>query len=208
MSTFIGAITADTITVNTLNDVALKLYTGANNKVTADSLTISSGELDFKGYFEGSIEVINGAVFSPGNSIGTINQTGDFTLDTGATLLLEVGKDSDTILTDVLNVTGDTIFEDGSIIKIALDSSYENAFEDGDVANIQLPSGILGTNGDLDMNNLVFQSRMFELVGYNDGTGVLSVRYAEPAAGVPEPSTWALLVLGGVALFLRKRVRS
>ena len=29
-----------------------------------------------------------------------------------------------------------------------------------------------------------------------------------PAAGVPEPSTWALLALGVLALFLRKRVRS
>ncbi|MBR5709704.1 MAG: autotransporter-associated beta strand repeat-containing protein, partial [Thermoguttaceae bacterium] len=101
-------------------------FDAAQGAVDAESLVISSGELDFRGYFEGNIEVINGAVFSPGNSIGTINQTGDFTLDSGATLLLEVGKDGNDILTDVLNVTGDTTFENGSIIKIALDSSYEN----------------------------------------------------------------------------------
>ncbi len=208
-STYIGSITADTITINSINNAALKLYSDANNKVSADSLTISSGELDFKGYFEGSIDIINGAVFSPGNSVGESSFGGGFILRDGATLLLEVGKDGD-IVSDVLNVAGVTTFEDGSIIKIALDSSYENAFEDGDVANIQLPSGILGNNGnelDEGLVNLVFQSSMFDLVGYNAGTGVLSVVYSAPAdvASVPEPSTWALLVLGVFVLFLRKR---
>ena len=203
-------------TQNTISGTGKIIKTGAGTfqfdaalgAVDAESLVVSSGELDFKGYFEGNIEVFNGAVFSPGNSIGTINQTGDFTLDTGATLLLEVGKDTDdNILTDILNVTGDTTFEDGSIIEIALDSSYANAFEDGDVANILLPTGIKGSDGNaLNLDNLVFQSSLFDLVGYNAGTGYLSVVYSAPAAGVPEPSTWALLLLGAAGLlYVRKR---
>ena len=178
------------------------------NAVDVESLVVSSGRLDMKEYFKGDLEINNSATFSPGNSIGMLNQTGDFTLDEGATLWLEVGK-GDTILTDVLNVTGDTIFEDGSIIKIALDSSYDNAFEDGEQVDILLPTGIKGGDGnDLDLNNLVFQSSMFDLVGYNAGTGYLSVVYSEPAAGVPEPSTWALLLLGAAGLlYVRKRTR-
>ncbi len=178
----------------------------AQNAVDVESFVVSSGRLDMKEYFKGDLEINNGATFSPGNSIGMLYQTGDFTLDEGATLWLEVGK-GDTILTDVLNVTGDTIFEDGSIIKIALDSSYDNAFEDGEQVDIQLPTGIKGGDGnDLDMDNLVFQSSMFNLVGYDAGTGYLSVVYSAPTAGVPEPSTWTLLILGAAGLlYCRKR---
>ena len=177
---------------------------------TADNFVVASGRLDLEGYMLGNIEVDANTVFSPGNSIGEATFGGGYILKDGATLLLEVGKDSDNnILFDVLNVTGDTTFENGSIIKIALDSSYENAFEDEDVANIQLPLGIKGSDGNpLNMDNIVFQSSLFDLVGYNAGTGYLSVVYSAPAAGVPEPSTWALLALGVVVLFLRKRVRN
>ena len=179
----------------------------AQNAVDVESLVISSGRLDMKEYFKGDLEINNGATFSPGNSIGMLNQTGDYTLDEGATLWLEVGKDGNSIYTDILNVTGDTIFEDGSIIKIALDSNYDNAFEDGEQVDIQLPTGIKGGDGnDLDMDNLVFQSSMFNLVGYDAGTGYLSVVYSAPTAGVPEPSTWTLLILGAAGLlYCRKR---
>ena len=170
---------------------------------TADNFVVASGRVDLEGYMLGNIEVDANSVFSPGNSIGEATFGGGYILKDGATLLLEVGKDDQgDIWTDVLNVNGDTTFENGSIIKIALDSSYDNAFEDDEVVGIQLPSGI--NDGNLNMNNLVFQSSMFELIGYESTTGVLSVRYT-PSAGVPEPSTWALLALGVVVLFLRKR---
>ncbi|MBQ3351346.1 MAG: autotransporter-associated beta strand repeat-containing protein [Thermoguttaceae bacterium] len=171
---------------------------------TANNFVVASGRVDLEGYMLGNIEVDANSVFSPGNSIGEATFGGGYILKDGATLLLEVGKDGDSYPTDVLKVTGETTFENDSIIKIALDSSYDNEFEDEDVVDIQLPLGIKGSDGDLDMSKLVFQSSMFELIGYDSGTGVLSVRYA-PSVGVPEPSTWALLLLGVVVLFLRKR---
>ena len=174
---------------------------------TADNFVVASGRLDLEGYMLGNIEVDANTVFSPGNSIGEATFGGGYILKDGATLLLEVGKDGDDVLTDVLNVTGDTTFEDRSIIKIALDSSYDNAFEDGEQVDILLPTGIKGGDGNaLNLDNLVFQSSMFDLVGYNAGTGYLSVVYSAPAAGVPEPSTWALLLLGAAGLlYVRKR---
>ena len=176
---------------------------------TTDNFVVSSGRLDLEGYMLGNLEVDSNTVFSPGNSVGEATFGGGYILKDGATLLLEVGKDGDDILTDVLNVTGDTTFENGSIIKIALDSSYDNAFEDGEQVDILLPTGIKGGDGNaLNLDNLVLQLGMFELVGYDSGTGILSVRLSAPAAGVPEPSTWALLVLGVVGLLLRKRVRN
>ena len=214
LTKFIGSITAPVVTKTGLD--TLQLCFDAENAVNLGSLVVSSGPVDLKGYMSGGITVDSGAVFSPGNSIGEAKYGGGYELKEGATLLLEVGKNEQgDILTDTLtyvpNLTDpkDTVFEGGSIIKIALDSSYDNAFEDGDVAEIQLPAGIKGSNGnDLDMNNLVFQSSMFDLVGYDSTTGILSVRYAEPAAGVPEPSTWALLLLGAAGLlYVRKRTR-
>ena len=175
---------------------------------TADNFVVVSGRLDLEGYMLGNIEVDANTVFSPGNSIGEATFGGGLILKDGATLLLEVGKDGQgDILTDVLNVTGNTTFEDGSIIEIVLDSSYANAFEDGDQVDIQLPTGIKGSDGNaLNLDNLVFQSSMFDLVGYNAGTGYLSVVYSAPATGVPEPSTWALLLLGAAGLlYVRKR---
>ncbi|MBR5710232.1 MAG: autotransporter-associated beta strand repeat-containing protein [Thermoguttaceae bacterium] len=170
--------------------------------------TVKEGELDFKGLCAGDLVIKNGAVFSPGNSVGSLDLTGNFTLESGATLLLEVGKDSSgDIQTDELTVSGVTTFADGSIIKIALDSSFENSFEDGDQASILLPSGILDGDGNpLDLDRLTFQLGMFDLLGYDSTTGLLTVAYAAPSSGsVPEPSTWALLILGVAGLFFVRK---
>ena len=94
-SKFVGSITAGTI--EKIDNKVLQIYADAQNKVSAGSLIVSSGELDFKGYFEGSIEVINGTIFSPGNSVGEANLTGNisFTIATAASngvALFEFGE--------------------------------------------------------------------------------------------------------------------
>ena len=188
-------------------DGKLKIL-ASEGQFQSDLFTVKEGALDFKGLYVGNLVINKDAIFSPGNSVGSLDLTGDFTLGSGATLLLEVGKDNlGNIQTDELTASGVTTFEDGSIIKIALDSNYENLFEDGDPASILLPSNIVDSNGNpLDLDNLIFQSSMFNLLGYDSTSGLLTVAYAAPSAGVPEPSTWALMILGAAGLlYWRKR---
>ena len=218
-STFIGSITAQKITVNTANDVALKLYAGANNKVTADSLTVSSGELDFKGYFAGNIEVFNGSVFSPGNSIGEADITGDITFtsataDSNGVAWFEFGEYADGAEAGVdydlfvMQSNGTFTADDGVIL---LDFANHDADSWAAVGNeFQLVSGG-GFDANVDYNPwLGNMTDLFKLEGRTaDGLYLIGIKAApEPGSGVPEPSTWALLALGVVVLFLRKRVRN
>ena len=216
-STFIGSITAQKITVNTINDVALKLYTGANNKVTADSLTVSSGELDFKGYFEGNIEVFNGSVFSPGNSVGTATIKGDITFadataDSNGVALFEFGEYADgaDVNHDLFVMESGGIFtaDDGVILLDFANNDADSWATEGN--EFQLVSGG-GFDDNVNYNPwLGNMTDLFKLEGRsNDGLYLVGIKAApEPGSGVPEPSTWALLALGVVVLFLRKRVRN
>ena len=172
------------------------LINAAQGAVDVESLVISSGRLDMKEYFKGDLEINNTATFSPGNSIGMLNQTGNFTLDAGATLLMEIGG-TDADDNDQLIVSGTTTYQDNSIIQFALasDSDYVPAL--GDEIEITMPEID-------DWSKVSFSSYYFTLKGYEGGNVILGVN---PNA-VPEPSTWALLALGVVVLFLRKRVRS
>ena len=218
-STFIGSITAQKITVNnTANDIALKLYTGANNKVTADSLTVSSGELDFKGYFEGNIEVLNGSVFSPGNSIGTADITGDITFksdtaDSNGVALFEFGAYADgaDVNHDLFVMNGGIFMADNGVILLDFANNDADLWAtEGNTYRLVSNGGF--TNGDDYSSWLATTpdySSLFKLTGGADGLYLVGLNAApEPGSGVPEPSTWALLILGAAGLlYVRKRTR-
>ena len=91
-------------------------------------------------------------------------------------------------------------------ISVAIQQSPKNnlALQNKNISSNKI--FMISLNKLLNLDNLVFQSSLFDLVGYDSGTGVLSVVYSAPAAGVPEPSTWALLLLGAAGLlYVRKR---
>ena len=201
LSKFSGSISAPE--VKKTDDGTLQIYSAAENMIVADSFVVSSGRLDMQKYFKGVLTVGEKldpenyltAIFSPGNSVGSLEITGDFTLNPGSTLLLEFDETG----ADSLLVSGTTEFAEGSIITLALDEGASPV--PNQQVSFQLPANI----GSFENAELSYPSYLTG-ISYNPTTGVLSATV--DANAVPEPSTWALLALGVVVLFLRKRVRN
>ena len=197
---FIGSITANNLVVD--GEGTLQIYTGAEGKVDVQSLVVSSGNLDLKGYMSGSIVVESDTVFSPGNSVGEATFTGSFTLEDAATLLIE----QDATGMDKLTASS-YVIDPNSILELTADSAAPG----GTYAIIVQKDGDNPVNFvDLYATDDFWNSL---LTPESDYYWNLSVRnnvvYATmDSNAVPEPSTWALLVLGVIVLFLRKRVRS
>ena len=176
------------------------------NELSVKEFLVSGGRLDVKEHFNGILNVgaanasNDGVIFSPGNSIGTLTiDSGAFNLASGATLLMEIGgptvADSDQLI-----INGDLSLADGSSIMLQ--------FVDGMTPNAEF-AVILDANNSENLDVLSFvDSYYYTNLNYGllDGYWVLSGK-VDPNA-VPEPTTWALLALGVIVLYLRKRVRS
>ena len=182
----------------------LQIYTSAVGQVDASHFLVSSGRLDMKDYFKGSMEVKSGATMSPGNSVGTLTIDGAFTLDSGATLLLEVGKDDlGDIIIDQLIVNGNAAFESGSIINIGLDPS--SSLVGGDTFSGVILTADNAANIFDDVVNSLQSYYFTDLTPTLSGNQILLSGTLDPNA-VPEPSTWSLLILGAAGLlYWRKR---
>lgn len=86
----------------------------SNASLTAASVNIGdSCTLLGSGTIVGEVDIIG--ILAPGNSIGTLNVTGDCTLATGSEYELEVDNSGNS---DLLAVTGDVTIEDGSTVKV------------------------------------------------------------------------------------------
>ena len=172
------------------------------------NFTIAGGRLDLQEHFNGILNVgVNGAsnagvIFSPGNSIGTLTiDSGALNLASGATLLMEIGgssvADNDQLLFGS-GVTSD--FAAGSIIQFVTVDGV--SFEQNQSVAVQLPIG-------LDLSSALWDTGLFS-GAYDAVSGIWSGLYAPGGGGggegVPEPSTWALLLLGAFGLlYFRKR---
>ena len=176
------------------------------NPITASSLLVEGGSLMFKGDFTGDVIIGAGTLLSAGNSVGTLNVTGDVTID--GTALFEFGsytgadENHDVIAlgADYVFNAGDNMislyFENGDASSWAVDGAEYKLIANGGFAEGDY-SSLLGNYTDL-----------FGLLGKSDGLYLIagSGPGPEPGSGVPEPSTWALLVLGAVGmLFWRKQ---
>ena len=178
---------------------------------TANDFAVEAGELDFKGDYNGNLEIKSGATFSPGNSVGDLTVIGNVVLGAGATGLFEFSAynpDPDSQEFDTL-----TVADDGSLTLDA-DSIIQLYFENGDAAlwaeegaEYQLVSddGFVDATTDLSALLANYQT-LFALEGRTDGLYLIGLGAPEPGSGVPEPSTWALLILGAAGLlYFRKR---
>ena len=192
----------------------LKIYNPTEDAFAAESFVVNAGKLDFKGYFKGALEIGDGAVFSPGNSIGTLTIDGNevdpqmsaFSLDSGSTLLMEVGYDENNVWTsDKLIVNGNVVIDPDSTIFLTLLEG--TALPSGEPFTLDLLSGSGATEDTLAAFESVlsvapfFKDYRIELNG-----NTIQLTAAIDFNAVPEPSTWALLVLGVCGLlYLRKR---
>ena len=187
--------------------------TDAPNTISADLFTVEAGELDFAGDYNGAMIIGADGVLSPGNSIGTLSVTGNVTVDNGGKVLFEFGS-FDSGEYDKLFVLGaDNAFTAG-------ESSIELSFLNGDQEDwatlfndggIQLISG-----NNLNIDNISLTDDFGGLFALSGNGGDLYLVAGapgpgpgpgpEPGSGVPEPSTWALLLLGAAGLmYWRKK---
>ena len=175
---------------------ALKIY-ATDDMFQADLFTVEAGELDFKGQYNGDMVVCNNTVFSPGNSVGEAIIEGAFKLEEGGTLLLE---QDETGMDKLIAKSFD--FEDGSIIELAI-----NALVPGATYDVIAQSA--GTFTDAQLNESYWTNLIDGGLPYYMNLSVVDgsiVRLQIDANAVPEPSTWALLILGAAGLmFVRKR---
>ena len=172
---------------------------GTDDKpITASSLTAEGGSLLFKGYYTGDLTIKDGTLFSPGNSVGTLTMDGDFTAESGSTLLFE---QDETGIDQLIILNGGTInIADDAILELALTNPVPGAT----YTLIDSPDGLTGDYASDDFwNGLLSPASAYYWNLYVDG-GILYAT-VDPNA-VPEPSTWALLILGAMGLlYWRKK---
>ena len=164
--------------------------------VQSGTITALTGSVGAKGVYDGLLIVNAPAIFSPGNSIGTF-KTDVFQLNGGATLLMEQDATGmDKLIANTFDIADDAIVE--FLFTYSQPGLTYEIFND--------PDGLEGQYADVNYWNAFLSPADAAL--WNLTVDGFSVFVSAASKGVPEPSTWALLVLGVVVLFLRKRVRS
>ncbi|MBR5711517.1 MAG: PEP-CTERM sorting domain-containing protein [Thermoguttaceae bacterium] len=206
-----GGIAGSNKDLKKTGEGTLQIDSTGGGSVDLRSLLVSTGRLDMKEFFTGSLEigeeieegVYTTAIFSPGNSIGILEMTGDFTLNPGSTLLMEIGGQS-ADANDQLIVNGDFNIADGAIIYLEL--ANMGAFTTGDTFEVLIQA--VGEDDDLTdaiSDALVLGWPFTDWSVTKSGDGY-SIRGVYDPNAVPEPSTWALLILGAAGLlYWRKR---
>ena len=202
------------LTISSEENAALKICCEAGGLVCQESVFISSGRVDVQGTMQASLKIGSDAVFSPGNSPGSTDVTGNFTLDSGATLLMEIAS-ADPEFNDSLTVsalennesTGRIILDGNSIIELVLaDNSSLGLGE-------SFTAVLTSTNGSVPSADEVLsliKTSDFTDLEYKEVNGKYSITGRRfTASEIPEPSTWALLVLGASGLlYIRKREKN
>ena len=172
-----------------------------------ENFTVEAGKLDFKGKYTGDLIVKTGTTFSPGNSVGDLTVYGNVIIETGATGLFEFSsynEDPAQQQFDTLAIDGAGAFviDENSIIKLY----FEN--NDADLWATEGAEYQLVSDADFNVNvmpTLGNYQGWFDLIGKGDGLYLVGLGAPE-STGVPEPSTWALLLLGAMGLlYMRKR---
>ncbi|MBR5710901.1 MAG: autotransporter-associated beta strand repeat-containing protein, partial [Thermoguttaceae bacterium] len=188
---FVGNIIAGSI--EKTGDGTLQIYTGAEGSVDAQSLLVSSGRLDLKGTFKHDLTVSAPGSFSPGNSVGEATVDGTFILNKDAKLIMEQDASGmDKLYAGLFSINPEAVLEltygggSGTYDILVQDVDF-----DGDLATDSFWNRLLTPGSDYYWNLSV--------------SGNIVRAYVD-ANAIPEPSTWALLILGAAGLmYWRKR---
>lgn len=161
----------------------------------AETHVYAGGLVGGIGTIAGDLAVHDGGIVAPGSSPGTLHVDGDFTLEEGAKLVIEVQEIGGKIQTDFLDVTG-TIDLDGIIEFLLL----------GDAT----PDDLLDFQPDDFFSQLVDFSDVDFLGSTADGTP-LAIEVTPDGivatARVPEPATLTLVAFGIAAIGWARRRR-
>ena len=157
----------------------------------------AEGRLDFSGTLTSDLAIADGAVFSPGDGIGTLTVNGAFSAADGAQLVFEIGEETSDLL----------VLGNGSTLDIADDAILELLFTDadpsktytlieaegglGEYADAAFWTSILSESSAENWHLAVVGNTVQALVGASDA--------------VPEPATWALLILGAFGIYCVRR---
>ena len=182
----------------------------AAGSMEVGGFTVSEGRLDMGGFLTGDLTIGDGAEFSPGVSIGSLDITGGFILGeadgTGARMIVEISG-SDIDQNDQLIASGNLILNDGSVIQLEMaedfglnpGDSFEVVFHGNNSEDYNFDDFIETFVEAGDFTNLKYQQLSSGLWG-------LTGTFGEASPSVPEPSTWLLLLLGTVGLlYWRKK---
>ena len=184
----------------------------ADGAMEVGGFTVSEGRLDMGGYLTGDLFIGNGAEFSPGVSVGSLDITGGFILGeadgTGARMIVEISG-SDIDQNDQLIASGELILSEGSLICLEMaedcglkpGDSFEVVFTGSNSEDYNFDDFIETFVEAGDFMDVKFKELRGGLWGFTGTFGEVP-----PSPSVPEPSAWLLLLLGAAGLlYTRKR---
>ena len=207
-----------------INDGTL-VVNGTNSGGGAMTININ-GTLAGSGSITGDIDVLG--TISPGNSPGTLTQTGDQTWNDGGSYHWEINDSDGTKGSDPgwdwLDITGtlDLANLSSGGFTIDIDSlttsnaagdadGFDTYIKDGDIADYSFviataSGGITGFEaGDFVLDSSGFSNSIETYYGWNWAISLSGNDLVLGASAVPEPSSTALLGLGALALALRRK---
>ena len=193
-----------TVKSSTDNGTFLVEYSAADGNVQNESLVISSGRIDIKGAMAGSLDVEDETTFSPGNSVGSVNIDGDFKL-TGELLMEVDGTGADVLTCGTFTMNGGTAVLNWQNDEIpffsTLDIIISESTDLSEVYNNLVENIDFSTSPTVEQ---LYKDGYIKVLLVGDGSNI--IRLSIDRNAVPEPSTWALLILGAAGLlYIRKR---